>query len=267
MDRTKYTWNQSHVMNCKKLSVLIALAGCAFAQTITVPQRYQGAITARTLKVSSTAIIVCDMWDKHWCTGATRRVGKLVESMEPFLQQARAAGIQIIFAPSETMNFYQDFPQRKAMLALPKVEPPVPLDLPDSPLPIDDKSGGCDTHDAVYKAWTRQHPGLTIAPQDLISDNGREVYSLLKQRHIENILVMGVHTNMCILNRTFAIKQMTRWGIPSLLVRDMTDSMYDPQDRPFVSHDKGTGLVIGYIEQNWAPSISSKDLLNSLKKP
>ena len=78
---------------------------------------------------------------------------------------------------------------------------------------------------------------------------------------------MGVHTNMCILNRTFAIKQMTRWGIPSLLVRDMTDSMYDPRDRPFVSHDQGTGLVIGYIEENWAPSVSSKDLLKSLEKP
>src|SRR5262245_24661251 len=24
-----------------------------------------------------TAVILCDMWDKHWCQGATRRVGEM----------------------------------------------------------------------------------------------------------------------------------------------------------------------------------------------
>ena len=72
---------------------------------------------------------------------------------------------------------------------------------------------------------------------------------------------MGVHTNMCVLHRTFAIKQMTRWGIRCILVRDLTDSMYDPKKPPMVSHDQGTELVVQYIEKYWAPSILSKDLL------
>ena len=246
-------------------AAMLLAAGLTSAQTIRVPVRSQGKATERALALPSTAIIVCDMWDKHWCSGATRRVGALVESMEPFLRQARAAGIQIVFAPSETMDFYREYPQRQAMLALKKIEPPAALDLPDPPLPIDDKSGGCDTHDTFYKAWTRQHPGLTIDPRDRISDNGREVYSFLKERRIENLLVMGVHANMCVLNRSFAIKQMTRWGMRCLLVRDMTDSMYDPQDRPFVAHDEGTRLVIDHIEKYWAPSLTSKDFLAALK--
>ena len=32
-----------------------------------------------------TAIIICDMWDKHWCKGATTRVEGLARRMEPVL--------------------------------------------------------------------------------------------------------------------------------------------------------------------------------------
>lgn len=250
---------------------LIVLA--ASAQTIRVPARsrletvrggWNPVSIQLELPISGTAIVVCDMWDKHWCSGATKRVGLLVEQMEPVLAKARAAGIQIIHAPSEVMDFYADYPQRKAMLAFSKVVPPTPRDFPDPPLPIDDKSGGCDTHDKFYKAWTREHPGLTIAPQDLISDNGREVYGFLHDKGIKNVLVMGVHTNMCVLNRSFAIKQLSRWGISCALVRDLTDSMYDPQDKPNVTHDQGTQLVIEHIEKYWAPSLTSADLLKAL---
>jgi hypothetical protein len=75
---------------------------------------------------------------------------------------------------------------------------------------------------------------------------------------------MGVHTNMCILNRTFAIKQMTKWGVRCVLVRDLTDSMYNPKDRPFVAHDRGTALVIEHIEKYWAPTVLSADLIAAL---
>jgi hypothetical protein len=64
--------------------------------------------------------------------------------------------------------------------------------LPDPPLPIDAKSGGCDTPDQFYKAWTREHPGLRIDDADVISDNGAEIYSFLRERGVDTLLVMGV---------------------------------------------------------------------------
>jgi nicotinamidase-related amidase len=219
-----------------------------------------------TLLPENTAVIVCDMWDKHWCGGATGRVNGLVLRMEPFLEAARKRGIQIIHAPSETMSFYQDAPQRKLMLALPKIELPVPLALADPPLPIDDKGGGCDTPDHFYKAWTREHPGLRIDASDVISDNGAEIYAFLRQRGVRNLLLMGVHTNMCVLNRSFAIKKMTALGIRCILVRDLTDAMYNPEDAPHVSHDAGTQLVIEYIEKFWCPSTTSAGLLRAFHR-
>ncbi len=70
---------------------------------------------------------------------------------------------------------------------------------------------------------------------------------------------------MCILNRTFAIKQMTRWGVRCVLIRDLTDAMYNPADRPFVTHEAGTNLVIEHIERYWCPSVNSTDLIAVLR--
>jgi hypothetical protein len=72
--------------------------------------------------------------------------------------------------------------------------------------------------------------------------------------------LMGVHTNICILNRGFGIRQMTRLGFNIVLVRDLTDAMYDPRKRPFVSHARGTELVVEHIESKWCASILSEDL-------
>jgi len=173
--------------------------------------------------------------------------------------------VQIIHAPSETMDFYKDAPQRMRILGFAKTNPPLSLGLTDPPLPIDDSDGGCDTPDQFYKAWTRENAALQIAPEDLVSDNGAEIYSFLKNRGIDFLLIMGVHTNMCILNRSFAIKQMTNWGERCILVRDLTDSMYNPKARPYVSHDQGTELVIEHIEKYWAPTVLSEQLMQALR--
>ena len=79
------------------------------------------------------------------------------------------------------------------------------------------------------------------------------------QPGIEHLFIMGVHTNMCVLNRSFAIKQMVRWGKQVALVRDLTDAMYNPARPPYVSHAEGTDLVIGYIERSGVLGVQRGD--------
>lgn len=135
----------------------------------------------------------------------------------------------------------------------------------EPPLPIDDSDGGCDTPgDKEHKAWTRETPLLKIEPGDVISDNGAEIYNVLREHGIDTVLMMGVHANMCILNRSFGIRQLTKWGIHCILVRDLTDAMYNPASRPYVSHAAGTELVIEHIEKYWAPTVLSDELLRQL---
>lgn len=212
-----------------------------------------------------SALIICDMWDKHWCRGANVRVAALVKKLEPVLAAARQKGVTIIHAPSETMDFYAKAPQRKRMIELPLVAPPAELEVKAPELPIDDSDGGCDTAgDKEHRVWSSENSGLKIAPEDYISDNGQEIYNLLRSRGVETVFYSGVHTNMCILNRTFAIKQMTKWGMRCILLRDLTDAMYGPQDAPHVTHEQGTELVIEYIEKYWAPTAVSGDLVKAL---
>jgi type 1 glutamine amidotransferase/nicotinamidase-related amidase len=217
------------------------------------------------LRLAETAIIVCDMWDMHWCPSAAERVERLAEKMDPVLDVARKAGLLIVHAPSDTMDFYAETPARRRAQDAPRHAPPTELPFEDPPLPIDDSDGGCAEEAPQYVAWTRQHAALRIMDSDVVSDDGREIYGVFAERGIRNVILMGVHVNMCVLNRSFGIKQLARWGFRVLLARDLTDAMYSADDPPYVDHDEGTERVVQHIERHWCPSLRSEDLVGALE--
>jgi nicotinamidase-related amidase len=222
---------------------------------------------SQTFPTANTAIIITDMWDKHWCTDATVRVGEIARKMEPLLERARASGILIIHAPSETMKFYANAPGRELAETAPLSVPPQGPAVHDAPVPVDDHDGGCTSRgDVRGHPWSRETPLLTIKPGDVISDKGPEIYNVLRQHHIDTVIFMGVHANICILNRSFGIRQLTQWGIRCLLVRDLTDVMYDSASPPYVSHEAGTELVVEYIERYLAPTLTSAQMLSALPR-
>jgi nicotinamidase-related amidase len=229
---------------------------------------WEAVTPSRDFDPSKTALVLCDMWDRHWCSSAEERVGTLARRMEPVIQLARKRGVLIIHSPSETMPYYSQTTARMNMLKIAAFQPPQPLPLTDPPLPIDDSDGGCDLPNNKLppntRVWSRENPALSIANGDLISDNGGEIYSALRSHGIDTLLFAGVHTNMCILNRTFGIRQMSRWGVHCILIRDLTDAMYNPARPPHVSHVRGTELVIEHIEKYWAPTVTSDDLTRVL---
>ena len=112
-----------------------------------------------------------------------------------------------------------------------------------------------------------QIDAIEIGPDDVVSDSGRELWNLFTQRGIEHVIVMGVHTNMCVCGRSFGLRQWSRVGKDVVLARDLTDSMYNPARPPFVSHRRGTELVIEHIEKYICPSITSADLVGDPVPP
>jgi nicotinamidase-related amidase/type 1 glutamine amidotransferase len=230
--------------------------------------RWHSVVNPVAWKPSETCIVVCDMWDDHWCKPAAARVAEMAPEMNHVIRAAREKGVFIIHCPSDTMDFYKDFPQRKLAQAAPVVETEIPLERwcyldktrEGERLPIDDSDGGCDCDPPPknYRAWSRQHPAIEIAEQDAITDSS-EAFYLMKQHGIQNVIVMGVHTNMCVLGRPFSIRQMVRQGQNVVLMRDMTDAMYNPAMAPLVSHFTGNDLIVQHIEQYWCPTITSED--------
>ena len=227
----------------------------------------------REFEPGETAILICDTWNQHWCKSATRRCDALARQMAPIIEDARARGVHIIHAPSDTLAFYTDHPARRRALAAKAAEPPSPIGgwcslqpEVEGSLPIDDSDGGCDCQPQCEQGspWTRQHPAIRIDDADVISDNGQEVYNYLVEHGIKNIVYMGVHTNMCVLGRSFGIRQMTKLGLNTILVRDLTDTMYNPRMKPMVAHEKGTDLVVAHIERHWCPTTTSISLIKGL---
>lgn len=226
-------------------------------------------------EVARSAIIICDMWDAHTCAMSAQRVAAMAPRMNQVVSAARSLGVMIVHSPSDTMKFYEGTPWRERMRRAPAVPSPFPLlarcarePAEERSFPIDDSAGGCDDPVPAKETgppypWTREHSAIDIVGFDGVSESGQEIYNYFRREGIVNVALMGVHTNICILNRSFGIRQMTRLGFQVALVRDLTDSMYDPRTRAFVSHTRGTELIIEHIESRWCPSILSTDLTHA----
>ena len=226
-----------------------------------------------------TAAVICDMWDRHWCKSATARVAEMAPRMNEVITELRHRGVLIIHCPSDTMSYYEGTPGRKLAQAAPHVETAVPLKGwanldPDKegPLPIDDADGGCPDEPpcapATKAPWPWQHEidALQIKQGDAITDSA-EAFYLMRQRGITNMIIMGVHENMCILARPFGIRQMVGQGQNVVLMRDLTDTMYNPRQMPYVNHFTGTDIMTWHIEKYWCPTITSDQITRRFALP
>ena len=177
-----------------------------------------------------TAIIVCDMWDSHHCLNAVRRCVEVAPRMNEVLTKARDQGVLIIHAPSSCMEAYQNHPGRKIAQSAPKAVN-LPADISQwckvipseekGTYPIDQTKGGEDDDLEEHKVWQDKLAALgrnptspwkaeisllSIGDKDAISDNGIEIWNLLESRRIKNVILLGVHTNMCVLGRPFGLR-------------------------------------------------------------
>ncbi len=229
--------------------------------------KFEEVIEIENWEPEQTAFIIIDMWDAHWCPSLTERVTELAPFMNEVVKSARNKGVHIIHAPSDVIEFYAGHPGRIRAQNTSR-----PAEIPEGindwcavgPLtkhkdyPIDQSDGGCECDDCPeYKAWSRQVSSIEIFDEDLISESGVEIWSILVDRKIKNILVAGVAANMCILGRPFGLRKLSENGKNVVFVRDLTDTMYDPKLSPYVDHFTGTDLVIEFIEKYIGPTTSS----------
>ena len=233
-----------------------------------------------------TAFIVCDMWDYHHSVNAVQRLKEFAPRLDAVLAEARNRGATIIHAPSDCMPFYKDHAARQRALDVP-LAANAPKDIakwchriPEEELatyPIDQSDGGEDDDLEAHARWANylksigRNPGtpwqrqtemLTIDDErDFIAAEGDVVWNVLENTQISHVVLVGVHTNMCVLGRPFGLRQMKRAGKEVILMRDMTDVMYDPNDWPYVSHFAGIDLVIEHIERWVCPTITSDQVI------
>jgi lysophospholipase L1-like esterase/nicotinamidase-related amidase len=276
---------------------LLFLTAFAGAAEIPLPFSLQTRAATGTKRVateswlpSRSAIIVCDMWDLHHCRNAVIREGEMASRMNEVLEKARAAGVLIIHAPSSCMPAYEGTAARERAKTAPTAAR-IPNQIADwckqipseetAVYPIDQTDGGEDDDPAEHAAWAKELAAKGLNPRapwtrqieilridqerDAISDSGVEIWNLLESRLIDNVILLGVHVNMCVAGRPFGLRQMAKNGKNVVLMRDMTDAMYNPKRWPFVSHQRGTELFIEHIEKHICPTITSDQILGDGK--
>ena len=138
-------------------------------------------------ETKKTALIICDMWDDHWCKSASRRVVEMAGPLNEVVKQARAKGVFVIHAPSSVTDFYKDTPQRRRAQSAPFAKTPVPLATVErwgtawcwtdpkheAVLPIDDSDMGCSCVGAkcpIVPPWKREIATIELAPEDALTD-------------------------------------------------------------------------------------------------
>ena len=243
-------------------------------------------LRAESWQHNETAIVVCDMWDLHHCFRAVVREAEFAPRLDRLLRELRDQGVTIIHAPSGCMKQYENNAARARAINTPQAKDvPKGIDswchsIPAESkvdYPIDQSDGGEDDTAEEHEKWeaelkrmgkdprqpwTRQIDAIGIdQSQDYISDSGREIWNILRYRKIKNVMLAGVHTNMCVLGRPFGLRQLAQNRVHVVLVRDMTDTMYNPAARPYVSHFTGTDLIVEHIERYVCPTITSDQIV------
>ena len=224
-------------------------------------------VKAETLMLSpnEVAIILCDVWNN-----SSDSVNEMAAFMNEVVITARDNGIFIIHAPADWMDYYKDTPQRKLAQDAPYAQAPFEIKRRvedadyEPPLPgtfghlghrIDTKKPSKQSVKPTYR-WTKQNDAVEILPGDAVSESGQEIYNLLEQRGIDNVVIMGFATDICMVRRSYGIRQMVYNGKNIMICRDLTDisSQHTGQ------HSDDLELIIEHIEKYWCPSITSESL-------
>lgn len=230
-------------------------------------------------KPEKSAVVICDMWDDHHCLSAAKRTAEMAPRVNEAVSGLRGQGTLIVHSPCGCMEFYRGSPQRRLAEQAPFASVPCEFGwngwdtwrereirelygrtpLPDGLIDI----GPCSCHGSEpcceegYYPWTRQIDTIQMMDDDAVTASGQELYNLLEQRGIDDVIVMGVHTNVCVLSQPYGIRQLVYMGKRPLLCRDLTDSFHRCDE----DHFEGTDVIIEYIEAFWCPTITSDQLI------
>jgi nicotinamidase-related amidase len=247
-----------------------------------------------------TAFIVCDMWSNHPCAHAVARLKDLAVEMNTVFDAARKKGILIVFAPSsssaELDKWYGKLPARTASAKYRHgYDNPRHWDfwvhgrggeIHHSHLAFageKDAVKGFELPGGNTSCIVKSEPAsepqppqvsiLKIADTDIITDDfvemiggkydGKEYKEyLFKERGIKNVILCGVHTDMCVIGRPFGCRALKTAGYNVVLARDLTDHTWncDSRDKNIIDHYEGLDKIVKYIETYICPSITTTDI-------
>ncbi|MBL8850407.1 MAG: isochorismatase family protein [Planctomycetaceae bacterium] len=221
-----------------------------------------------TIPVHQAALVLVDVWDRHYLKDAEARAEAIInEKFVPLLAGARSAGLPIIHAPSPPHAMRH--PNWIGAGTKPQRSAP-PDDWP--PAEFRGKSGRYSVYARPAEAREAElselrshlqiHPRVLPAGDEPVVATGDELHHVCSRNGILFLIYAGFNTNACILMRDYGTLAMTQRGYEVLLLRDCTTGMESRQSLPTLSQTNGAILLLEMFGQY---SLTSDELLAGLK--
>lgn len=217
-------------------------------------------------------------WEAEYNAGKSfcDRAGEIeVERILPMLSACRDRGITVVHAP--TRDIAVKHRQWEELATEEEKHPPVaPPGTADWP-PQEWVSACREEHMNLFRTeeWITnyyQHvrPNQDIpAPLqpvdgDLVISSGDMLHRLLAQRRIRVLFYCGFATNMCLIDKPGAIRDMATRGYLPILMRDATTGTENAEtvDGLWI-----TRVMVDQIEMLWGYSITTREFLEAVQSP
>lgn len=222
------------------------------------------------IPISQAAIVLVDVWTRHYLREPEERANKVIEErIVPLLDECRHAGFQLIHAPAPEHAI--DHPKRIKLLSEAELKPK-----PSAPWPPEafrNKTG-------LYAKYARPteprqpeldelrakltlHPLVQPEQNDIVVVNGEELHRFCQQQGILFLFFLGFNTNACILMRDYGTHEMSKRGYEVIIIRDCTTGMESFESQATLAQTNGAIL---FLEMFGKYSLTSEDIRSALKE-
>lgn len=203
-------------------------------------------------------ILVVGLWDSHNCKVAHKILDEICPKANTFIKKCRKEGMHIIFGSSSLLKNPKYKHLGKNIKAPFQSFKDKGINIP--PLPFDDSDGGIvEKNPDFNRKNVGMHPAIEIENGDCMSGNNKEILNYLLYNKVKLLLVVGVHLNMCVLDRPYAIKNLIRYGMKVSLVKDLTDIMHSGK-LDNMTRDEAQNKMIDWVEYNICPTTTTEDV-------
>ena len=207
------------------------------------------------IPVSQCAIVLLDVWSRHYLKEPTDRAEKIIrEKYVPLLKKCRESGMAIIHAPSPQVAVKH--PNWVKLITEEELNP-----RPDvwPPREFRGLSG-------AYKAFRRPfepreaeiqamvnphlfHPLAKPEGAEAVIASGEELHRYCKQKGILFLFMAGFNTNACMITRDYGALQMNYRGYQVSVLRDCTTGMENKTTQAELQQTNGALLFFEMFGQ------------------
>ncbi|MFH1567378.1 MAG: isochorismatase family protein [Gemmatimonadota bacterium] len=218
-----------------------------------------------TIPLARAAVVLVDVWNGHYLADTAARAEVIIrERLRPLLAACRAAGLQVVHAPSP--------PQAHGHPAWVRLAEEDGGAEPSWPPPdFRSKAGAFAAYakpaeprqgeiDRIREARTI-HPEAEPQGAEVVIATGEELHRYCAREGILFLFYAGFNTNACILLRDYGTIEMGRRGYEVAILRDCTTGMESAQTQAALGQTRGAILL---LEMFGKYSLTSEELIAGL---